>query len=54
MVAEEVVIYREENRLVIEPVERSLSLAEVLSRLVPLDEDFGAIDDPPVEPEEVF
>ena len=52
--AAEVIIYREENRLIIEPVEQSPSLAEVLSGLVPLDVDFGPIDDPPVEPEDIF
>lgn len=52
--ADSVTIYRDENRLVIEPVERSPSLAEVLSGLVPLDEDFGPIADPLTEPEEIF
>ena len=52
--ADQVVIYRENNRLVVVPVERSPTLAEVLSRLTPLEEDFPGIDDPPVEPKEVF
>ena len=52
--ADSVTIYREENRLVIEPVERSPSLAEVLAGLVPLDVDFGSIEDPLAEPEEIF
>jgi len=51
MAADEVVIYREDHRLVIEPVGRSPALAEVLSGLVPLDEDFPDIDDPPANPE---
>ena len=51
---DEVTIYREDRRLVIEPVERAPSLAEVLSGLEPLDEDFASVDDPPVEPEDVF
>ena len=38
----------------IEPVERSPSLAEVLAGLVPLDVDFGSIEDPLAEPEEIF
>ena len=54
LAADEVVIYREDHRLVIEPVERSPSLADVLSRLPPLDEDFPSIDDPPAKPEELF
>ena len=52
--ADEVVIYREAHRLVIEPVERRPSLAQVLSRLMPLDEDFPEIDDPPVQPEDLL
>ena len=36
------------------PVDQKPSLAEVLSRLVPLEEDFPPIEDPPVEPEEIF
>ena len=34
--------------------DRKPSLAEVLSRLAPLEEDFPNIEDPPVEPEEVL
>ena len=54
LTADEVVIYREDHRLVIEPVERVPSLAEVLAGLTPLDEDFPAIDDPPAKPEDVL
>ena len=50
--ADEVMIYREDGRLIVEPVERRPSLAEVLSRLKPLDEDFGVLDDPPTRPED--
>ena len=52
--ADEVIIYKEDSRLVIVPVRRSPTLAEVLSRLTPLEEDFPDIADPPVEPEETF
>ena len=52
LAADEVIIYREDRRLVIEPVERRPILAEVLSRLEPLDEDFPEIDDPPTVPED--
>ena len=52
--ADQVMIYRENNRLVVVPVERSPTLAEVLLRLTPLEEDFPDIDDPPVEPETIF
>ncbi len=34
--------------------DRKPSLAEVLSRLAPLEEDFPNIEDPPVEPEEIL
>ena len=54
LAADEVVIYREDHRLVIEPVERRPSLAEVLAGLEPLDEDFPEIDDPPAQPEDLL
>ena len=54
LAADEVVIYREDHRLVIEPVERRPSLAEVLAGLSPLDEEIPEIDDPPTKPEDIF
>ena len=54
LAADEVVVYRDDNRLILEPVERSPSLAEVLSRLAPVEDEFPVIDDPLVEPEEIF
>ena len=54
LAAEEVVIYREDHRLVIEPVERRPSLAELLAGLGPLDEEIPEIDDPPTTPEDIF
>lgn len=54
LAAEEVVIYREDDRLVVEPVRRAPTLAEVLSRLAPLDEDFPSIVDPPARPEDTL
>ena len=54
LTAEEVVILREEDRLVIKPVTRSPSLREVLAGLSPLDGDFGPLDDPPVRPEKIL
>ena len=50
--ANEVVIYREDERLIIVPVERSATLAEVLASLSPLDVDFPEIKDPPAQPED--
>lgn len=35
-ITDEVIIYKEDSRLVLEPVARSLSLGEVLSQLAPL------------------
>ena len=52
--ADEVVIYREHRRLIIEPVDRKPSLAAVLSRLEPLEEDFPEIEDPPTRPEDLL
>ena len=54
LAADEVVIYREDRRLVIEPVERRPSLAGVLAGLSPLDEEIPEIDDPPTTPEDIF
>ncbi len=54
LAADEVVIYREGQRLVIEPVERLPSLAETLAELAPLDEDVPGIEDPPAEPEDLL
>ena len=52
--ADEVMIFKEDERLVLVPVDPSPTLAEVLSRLTPLEEDFPQIDDPPVEPTDIF
>ena len=52
LTADEVIIYREDHRLVMEPVERRPSLAQVLAMLKPLAEDFGDLDDPPTRPED--
>ena len=54
LAAEEVTIFREDHRLIIEPVGRLPSLAEVLSRLEPLEEDFPEIADPPSQPEDLL
>lgn len=54
LAADEVMIYREDDRLVMVPVERPPSLAEVLSRLRPLEEDFPEFRDPPTRPEDLL
>ena len=53
-VADEVIISRQDRRLIIEPVERAPSLAELLAKLEPLDEEFGEIADPPARPEDLL
>ena len=50
--ADEVLIRREGDRLVVVPVQYRPSLAEVLSRLRPLDEDFPNIPDPATKPQD--
>ena len=52
--ADEVVIYREDDRLVVEPIPRVPTLATVLASLTPLDEDLPPIADPPVCPEDTL
>ena len=52
LATDEVMIYREDDRLVMVPVGRPSPLAEVLKRLVPPDEEFPEISDPPVGPED--
>lgn len=52
--ADEVVIHRQDDRLVVEPVGRMPTLAAVLARLKPLDDDFPAIAAPPTLPEDVL
>ncbi len=54
MDADAVIISRDENRLILEPVARAPSLATVLAGLRPLDLDFGPVEDPPATPEEIF
>lgn len=54
LAAEEVIIHQDDDRLVVEPVKRTPSLAEVLATLEPLEEDFPAIADPPTEPEDIL
>ncbi len=54
LTADEVMISREDDRLVVVPVQRPPSLAEVLSRLKPLDEDFPNIEDPATKPQDLL
>ena len=54
LAADEVLIHQEEGRLIIEPARRAPSLAEVLSNLETLEEDFPKIVDPPAGSEDFF
>jgi len=51
---EEVIIHKEGNRLIVEPVVKKRNLLELLATLEPLDEDFPDIEDPYVEDEDIF
>jgi antitoxin VapB len=42
---DEVIIHKEGNRLIMEPVVKKRNLLELLATLEPLDEDFPDIDD---------
>ncbi|MDB6170830.1 MAG: virulence-associated protein VapB-like protein [Chthoniobacteraceae bacterium] len=41
----EVILHREEGRLIIEPVEKKPDLLEILASLKPLDEEFPNVDE---------
>ena len=51
---DEVILRKEEGRLIVEPVARRRPLAEILPGLRPLREDVPEAADPPVLPEDVF
>ena len=48
------VIYRDDDRLILQPVPRMPSLAQVLAKLEPLDEEFPEVADLPTEPRDIF
>lgn len=50
----EVIIHKEGDRLIVEPVKKPNGLAELLASWEPLDEEFPEIEDPPVQPENIF
>ena len=52
LTANEVVLYHEDDRLIIVPMECSRPLSEVLGSLSTLDVDFPKITDPPAQPED--
>ncbi len=50
--ADEVLVYREQNGLMLVPVDKRPALADVLSRLEPLEDGFPTIADPVTTPED--
>jgi antitoxin VapB len=50
----EVIIRKEGHRLIVEPVKKPNGLAELLASWEPLEEEFPEIEDPPVQPEDIF
>ena len=52
--ADEVAIYQDDDRLILQPVPRVPSLAQMLAKLEPLEEEFPEIPDPPTEPKDIF
>jgi len=51
---ERVLIRREGDKLIIEPVRTSSGLLDLLAKWDPIEEDFPAIEDKPVAPEDIF
>ena len=53
---QEVILRKDGDRLIVEPIKppNSLSLAELFASWETLDEEFPEINDPPVQPEDVF
>jgi len=52
--SDEVLLHKEDGKLVIEPIPQSKKLKELLDRWEPLDEEFPEIEDTPVKPEDIF
>jgi antitoxin VapB len=51
---DEVILYKEGNKLIIEPVKPPSTLAELLASWESLEEEFPAIEDPLVKSESIF
>ncbi len=51
---QEVIIRKDGDRLIIEPVGKYNSLAELLASWEPIEEEFPDIEDQPVKPEDIF
>jgi antitoxin VapB len=50
----EVVLHKEDDRLIVEPVARRRTLAEILPGLSQLTEDLPEASDSPAQPEDIF
>jgi antitoxin VapB len=51
---DEVILHKEDDRLIVEPVARRRTLAEILPELKPLTEGFPEPADPPAQREDIF
>jgi antitoxin VapB len=51
---DEVLLYKDGERLIVEPVKKKMGLLELLASWEPLDEEFPEIEDPPVKSEDIF
>lgn len=54
MPGKEVIMRKEGDRLIIEPVEKKMTLVELLASWKPIKEKLPIPDDPPVEPRDIF
>ena len=51
---QEVIIRKDGDRLIVEPVRKYNNLAELLASWEDIEEEFPEIEDPPVKPEDIF
>jgi antitoxin VapB len=51
---QEVIIRKDGDRLIVEPVKKYNNLAELLASWEVIEEEFPEIEDPPVKPEDIF
>jgi antitoxin VapB len=51
---QEVIIRKDGDRLIVEPVKKYNNLAELLASWEDIEEEFPEIEDPPVKPEDIF
>ncbi len=51
---DEVILYKDGDRLIMEPVKKPNGLDKLLASWESLDEELPEIEDPPVKPEDIF